>query len=92
MPWLSCNLTDRPHLEAAILNRFETKYDANGGAPEMLLVAHNLAPGVVTLWLRLADDRYRAVFPEFEYADEDDLPARVVPRLTSRRQFQKKGG
>ncbi len=73
MPWLKRRYEGSPRHRAAIQNRFEVLWAANGSPPEMLMVEQVHEPDVSTLWLRLPV-RLVSAFPELEPAAETDLP------------------
>ena len=85
MIWLKCRSTQRPMQLAAIRSRVETISDQ----PEFLLVADPHTPLDVTVWLRLADGRYRTLFPEFKEARTDDLPKKALLMVGDQIEFEK---
>jgi hypothetical protein len=89
MIWQKHKFENSPALAAAVQNRLETIFTANGGPKAMLLVAECHAPLVETWWLRLADTRYLSVFPEFESATSNELPKRAALLVGHPTEFEK---
>jgi len=78
MLWFKRRYENSPLVQAAIQNRFEVLFNANGSPPAMLLIEQVHEPQVSTLWLRLSDERLRSAFPELAEGDEADLPKKAL--------------
>lgn len=89
MPWHKRHYQNSPLQQAAILNRFEALFAANGSPPGMLLIEQVHAPLISTLWLRLPDDRLLSAFPEFAPGDEANLPKKAALLCGHNAEFEK---